>query len=117
VDKEKKKIILWEFHQKSLLEFFTRVKAMTDMGIPDSRELRLSILHAMAHQKEIERTYVNGETREDIESEIRAWAKRRLKRRLKNVSSRNESYDTGSSVGRFFRKAWRMVKVYFMGGS
>jgi len=111
----KKEIIFWKFNKKSLEEYFRRVKVIAKLGIEDTRDMRMMILHTMAHQGEIKRYYINGSTRKELEESIKEWVKYHVKRRQNDLSSGNREDNKESIVGRFLRKTWSMVKVFIMG--
>jgi len=96
----KKERIIWKFDSlREYEEFLKRIITLKNLGIPDTKEMRRGILHTMASQGILNRTYLKGQTEEQLELEIEEWAQNNLDRRSKDVSSGNESSNNGNIDG------------------
>ena len=112
MDKQKKVTRVFQMTPDVAIEFFERVKAITDKGVKDTPELRQSILNYLMSKGKMDRVYDTERTPDEV---VEGYQKQGLRvddRRVKSVPSGNGQSNSRSIVGRLQRALERVVNFF-----
>lgn len=95
------------------MEFFKRIKYLTDRGFEDSVKLRTSILNQLAKEGKMSTVFETERSHDQIVADYRKQGLNIDDRRIKNDPNKTSVQHTGTVMGRFFRKLAWVVDVLF----